>query len=146
MPFRPAFEVVVLVAALVGEAAVLYYVETPLTRLSSGLFLLAPVVWASSRLGILELFTHTRAERVYRRRFVRLRAQVQQLLDEVRRLNWMAVDAERGFRNRNQALQEMDTIEQRLRELIQQIRAAAGQISAESEVFEGAADEQPAAR
>ncbi len=146
MRFRPALELVVLVVALVGQAVVLYYVDTPLTRLSFGLFLLAPIVWASSRLGILELITHTRAERVYKRRFVRLRSQVQQLLDEVRRLNWMAVDADRGFRNRKQALKEMDRIEERLRELIQQIRDAAGKISAESEVFEGAADEQPAAR
>ncbi len=146
MPLRPALDILVLIAALVGEGVVLYFVESPATRLSLGLLLLAPIVWTSSRIGLLELITHSAAERVYKRRFIRLRAQVQQLLDEIRRLNWMAVDAARGFRDRDNALQEMDIIETRLKELVQQIRRTAGQISAEGETVRGAADEGVAAR
>ncbi len=146
MPLRPALDILVLIAALVGEGVVLYFVESPATRLSLGLLLLAPIVWTSSRIGLLELITHSAAERVYKRRFIRLRAQVQQLLDEIRRLNWMAVDAAQGFRDRDNALQEMDIIETRLKELVQQIRRTAGQISAEGETVRGAADEGVAAR
>ncbi len=146
MPLRPALDILVLIGALVGQAFVLYFIESPVTRLSFGLLLLAPIVWTSSRIGLLELITHTAAERVYKRRFIRLRAQVQQLLDEIRRLNWMAVDAARGFRDRDNALQEMDIIETRLTELVQQIRRTAGQISAEGETVRGAADEGVAAR
>lgn len=146
MPLRPALDILVLIAALVGEGAVLYFIENAATRLGFGLLLLAPIVWTSSRIGLLELVTHSAAERVYKRRFMRLRAQVQQLLDEIRRLNWMAVDAARGFRNRDEAFQEMDIIEERLKALIQQIRRTAGQISAESEGVRGAADEGVAAR
>lgn len=138
MPLRPALDILVLIAALVGEGVVLYFVDSPTTRLGLGLALLAPIVWTSSRIGLLELITHTAAERVYKRRFMRLRAQVQQLLDEIRRLNWMAVDAARGFRDRDQALQEMDIIEKRLTDLIQRIRSTAGQMSAESEAMSGA--------
>ncbi len=145
MPLRPALDILVLVAALVAEGVVLYFVDSPATRLGLGLALLAPIVWTSSRIGLLELITHTATERVYKRRFIRLRAQVQQLLDEIRRLNWMAVDAERGFRDRDQALQEMDVIEKRLSDLIQRIRSTAGQISAEVEAVRGA-DEGVATR
>lgn len=146
MPLRPALDILVLISALVGEGFVLYFTQSPATRLSLGLLLLAPIVWTSSRIGLLELITHTAAERVYKRRFIRLRAQVQQLLDEIRRLNWMAVDAARGFRDRDNALEEMDSIEARLKELVQQIRRTAGQISAEGETVRGAADEGVAAR
>jgi hypothetical protein len=91
------------------------------------------IVWASARVGVVELVTQSPAERVQKRRFTRLRAQVQQLLDEIRRLNWMAVDAERGFRSREKALQEMDMIEERLKNLIQEIRSTAGQMELDVE-------------
>ncbi len=77
--------------------------------------------------------TQSPSDKVHKRRFVALRGQVGQLLDEIRRLNWMAVDAERGFRSREAALQEMDRIEGRLKALIQEIRITAGQMSAEQE-------------
>jgi hypothetical protein len=131
MPRRPTLEVVVLVASLLADAAVLYFAEEPAARLSLGLLLLAPIVWSSARLGVVELVTQSPADKVHKRRFVQLRSQVGQLLDEIRRLNWMAVDAERGFRSREAALQEMDRIEGRLKELIEEIRVTAGQMSAE---------------
>ncbi|NIQ97626.1 MAG: hypothetical protein GWN87_28225 [Desulfuromonadales bacterium] len=131
MPRRPTLEVVVLVASLLADAAVLYFAEEPAARLSLGLLLLAPIVWSSARLGVVELVTQSPADKVHKRRFVQLRSQVGQLLDEIRRLNWMAVDAERGFRSREAALQEMDRIEGRLKELIEEIRDTAGQMSAE---------------
>jgi hypothetical protein len=63
---------------------------------------------------------------------MRLRRRVDQLLEEVRRLNWLAVDADRGFRAREEAIAEMDAIEARLREIIAEIRKAAGEISPEA--------------
>jgi hypothetical protein len=133
MPRRPTLEVVVLVASLLADAAILYFAREPAARLSLGLLLLAPIVWSSARLGVVELVTQSPADKVHKRRFVQLRSQVGQLLDEIRRLNWMAVDAERGFRSREAALEEMDRIEGRLKELIQEIRITAGQMSAEQE-------------
>lgn len=133
MPRRPTLEVVVLVASLLADAAILFFAKEPAARLSLGLLLLAPIVWSSARLGVVELVTQSPSDKVHKRRFVRLRSQVGQLLDEIRRLNWMAVDAERGFRSREAALEEMDRIEGRLKGLIQEIRVTAGQMSAEQE-------------
>jgi hypothetical protein len=131
MPTQTSLELIALLAALVGDALVLLFVDDPWTRLLLGLLLLAVVVWSSARIGVLDIITRSPVEPVYKRRFVRLRGQVQQLLDEIRRLNWMAVDVERGFRNRESATQEMDLIEARLKELIAQIRSTAGQLSSE---------------
>lgn len=128
---RPNLEAVVLIAALVANILVLILLDDPAGRLTLGLLLLAPIVWASARLGVVELLTQSESDRVHKRRFTRLRGQVQQLLDEIRRLNWMAVDAERGFRSREKAMQEMDVIEGRLKEIIAQIRSTAGQMSPE---------------
>ena len=67
-PRRATLEAIVLVAALIGDAAVLYFGEEPTVRLSLGLLLLATIVWASSRLGVVDLVTQTPAERVHKRR------------------------------------------------------------------------------
>lgn len=144
MPRRPTLEAAILFIALAAVVAVLLAVEEPMARLALGLLLLAPIVWASARLGVVELVTQSPAERVHKRRFVRLRSQVQQLLDEIRRLNWMAVDAERGFRSREKALAEMDRIEERLKDLIAEIRTTAGQISPSDEEVEGEGEEAAA--
>lgn len=90
------------------------------------------------------MVTQTPAERVRKRRFTRLRSQVQQLLDEIRRLNWMAVDAERGFRDPEQAAEEMDKIEDRLNKLIAEIRSTAGQLSPETQPSSGGEDRRAA--
>jgi hypothetical protein len=137
---RTTLEVILLIAFIVAEGAVLYYLEDPAARLSIGVLLLAPLVWLSSRLGLADLASQSPAARIHKRRFTRLRGQVQQLLDEIRRLNWMAVDAERGFRNQDTALREMDLIEDRLKELIQEIRITAGQMAAEAESKVGVED------
>ena len=134
MPTRTTLELIVLVAALIGEALVLYFAADPLLRLIVGLLLLAIIVWASSRIGIVDILSQSPTETIHKRRFGLLRAQVQQLLAEIRRLNWIAVDVERGFRTRDRALREMDTIEERLRGLIAEIRSTAGQMSDDSEV------------
>ncbi len=68
---------------------------------------------------------------VRRRRYRKLRAQVELLLAEVRRLNWMAVDRDSGVRDRKEAVAEMDAIEERLRDLVSEIRRQAGVASDE---------------
>lgn len=141
---RPSLHWIVLIIAVTGEALVLYFVEDPLSRLGLGLLLVAAVLWSSARLATRDLLERLKAERGHRRRFVRLRTHVQQLLHEIRRLNWLAVDADRGFRPRDAAAQEMDAIEERLRDLIVAIRDAAGEATpddVEAAAVEGEADE-----
>ena len=134
MPIRTTLERIALLAALTGEALVLYFAADPLLRLIVGLLLLAVIVWASARIGVVDILGQSPPDTIHKRRFGLLRAQVQQLLAEIRRLNWIAVDVERGFRTRDRALSEMDTIEERLRGLIAEIRGTAGRTNDESEV------------
>ena len=65
--------------------------------------------------------------------FRELRSQVVLLLEQVRRLNWIAVDAERGFRNQDEATREMDDIEDKIRGIITDVRRAAGRPTVEPE-------------
>ena len=79
-----------------------------------------------------------------RRRFLRLRRTVQSLIAEVRRLNWIAVDVERGYRSREAAAQEMDASEQRLLNLVREIRTTAGQLELDRDkIVSSAAREAP---
>lgn len=123
---------VFLFAAFLVEAAVLYFVDDPMARAVLGVLLIFPIVWIVSRTTTPETFSDI-PEADKKRHFKGLRARVAQLLDEIRRLNGMAVDADRGFRNRDEAMLEMDRIENRLKEIISEIRSAAGQSAAEHE-------------
>jgi len=134
MPIRTTLERIALLAALIGEAIVLYFAVDPLLRLIVGLLLLVAIVWTSARIGVVDILGQSPPETIHKRRFGLLRAQVQQLLAEIRRLNWIAVDVERGFRTRDRALSEMDAIEERLRRLIAEIRGTAGRTNDENEV------------
>ena len=68
-----------------------------------------------------------------RRRFHRLRSQTVQLLAEIRRLNGIAEDEKRGFRDQRTAELEMEAIETRMRELLTGVREAAGVTSPEDQ-------------
>ena len=90
--------------------------------------LLLPLTLPRPVKGLLFRLSLTRG-RVFRE----LRFQVVLLLEQVRRLNWIAVDAERGFRNRDEAMCEMDAIENQIRGIITDVRAAAGKPTAAPE-------------
>ena len=74
------------------------------------------------------------------RQFGDLRSQVIQLLDLVRRLNWLNVDLERGVRKEEDIKAEIAMAEQRLDGVLTEIRGAAGRSSRDTEV-----DEEPEA-
>lgn len=125
-------QLVALFAAFLVEAAVIYFVDAPMARAVLGVLLIFPIVWIVARTTTAETLSSVPAADK-KRHFKGLRARVTQLLDEIRRLNWMAVDAERGFRNRDEAMREMDRIEIHLKEIISEIRTTAGKSTMESE-------------
>ena len=100
----------ILAVAVVSDAAVIYFGDDRAMRAGLGLLMVAPIVWAAARLGVVERITESLDYR-RRRQFDQLRTRVRVLLDEIRRLNWMAVDGARGFRSREAAMREMDAIE-----------------------------------
>ncbi|MFB3110475.1 MAG: hypothetical protein ACE10G_00405, partial [Gemmatimonadales bacterium] len=68
-----------------------------------------------------------------RRRFSRLRRWTKELLREISRLNWTVVDVDRGFRNRETSKAEIEAIETRIYEIIEEIKDAAGRQDLEPE-------------
>ncbi len=127
MPDRmlDAVVVVLLIAAWVADALVLYLLDDPLVRFYLGLVILMVAtlltVWATRR------FTTRQPTVIHQRRFYKLRGRVTQFLSEISRLNGVVIDAQRGIRKPETAKAEIDAIEQRLHEIIHQIRDAAGQ-------------------
>ena len=118
--------IIILILATGADAAVLYFETDRVLRLSLGLFVLAPILWAGSRLGVVEHAIGLVSRTFARRRFNRLRSRVLVLLSEISRLNWMAVDLAHGVRDQQQTIKEIDAIENHLKDLIGGIRSAAG--------------------
>ena len=120
----------VLFTALLLEAAVLYFMDDRTVRLFVGLALFLLIGWMFASSQVAEVIGSLPGD-VRRRRYRKLRAQVELMLAEVRRLNWMAVDRDSGVRDRKEAVAEMDAIEERLRDLVSEIRRQAGVASDE---------------
>ncbi len=123
----------VLVLAVLLDAVILYFPVDAVQRLIIGLLLVPIILGAGVRY---EITTVRGTQSVWGSRgrvFRELRSQVVLLLEQVRRLNWIAVDAERGFRNPDDAMREMDEIEDEIREIITDVRRAAGRPSVEPE-------------
>jgi hypothetical protein len=130
--FRWTIQTIVLAIALavavVGLVLALYFVEEPVSRVGAGLLFLAAIIWAAGRLRVVEIVLESvRIDPVEERRKHRnLRATVDLLINDVRRLNGLAIDATRGFRDRDAATKEMESIETHMIDVIKQIRAKAG--------------------
>jgi len=123
----------IMLLGVIGEAVVLFFGTDPAFRLRAGMLLLALIAWplyyAARRFpgGDVVLAEQPR------RRFSRLRRWTRELLREISRLNWTVVDVERGFRDRQAADVEIDAIEMRLYEIIEEIKLTAGKPDAEAE-------------
>ena len=124
----------VLIAAVLLDSVVLYFPVEAAPRLIIGLLLVPIILWAGIRFEVTALMANQSHWASRGRVFRELRSQVVLLLEQVRRLNWIAVDAERGFRNQDDAMREMDEIEGEIREIITDVRRAAGRPTLEPEV------------
>ena len=130
----------VLFTAFLLEGAVLYLVDPPTVRLGVGLGLFLVIGWMLTTSEVAEVISDL-PRGAERRRNPKLRAQVNLILSEVRRLHGMALDGDRGFRNKQEAVAEMDAIESRLRDLVGEIRREVG--AASDEPDPGPAPDEP---
>ncbi len=121
--------VAMLVTALLLGVVTMYIEIEPWLRVVVSGFLLLPVIYAADGMGIAQLLNVLPDRRERNRRFGVLRSEVMQLLDLVRRLNWLIVDLERGVRPEEQVRAEIAVAEQRLDEVLAEIRSAAGRAS-----------------
>ena len=132
-PWTRASYLAVLIAAVLLDAVVLYFPVESTPRLIIGLLLIPIILWAGIRFEVTSMVATQSRWTSRGRVFRELRSQVVLLLEHVRRLNWIAVDAERGFRNQDEAAREMDDIEDELRGIITDVRRAAGRPTVEPE-------------
>ena len=98
----------VLMGAVLADAAVLYFPVNPAQRVVVGLLLVPVMLWTGIQLEAMAMVTSQDRWASRGRVFRELRSQVVLLLEQVRRLNWIAVDAQRGFRDQDGAMREMD--------------------------------------
>ena len=126
--------VIVLLFSLVLGAVAMYVEMNPLFRVLVAALLLIPILYAAEGLGISKLLNVLPDPSVRHRRFGVLRSEVIQLLDLVRRLNWLNFDLERGGRNEDDVKAEIALAERRLDEILTEIRASAGRSSPKAEV------------
>ena len=133
MASRSGFDPVILgiqfVAAVIVEGVVLFFVEPAGTRLFFGLVLLLPIMWPAvwmARHGLIGKVTEIVTDPSRRRQFLKLRSLTGQLLEDVRRLNWLAVDVKRGVRRNEGSAADLEAVKRRLHELVDRMTAAAG--------------------
>ena len=126
---------VVLVTASLLDAVVIYVFTEPLARVTMGLLFLLPIIWAADALGIADMISDLPRTRLRHRQYGALRSHVRLLLDVVRRLNWLAVDLERGIRSEDDIREEMNQAHDRLKEIVEGIRDTAGRAAADPEVL-----------
>ena len=132
-PWSRTLYLTVLVMSVLLDAFVLYFPVEAAPRLIIGLLLVPIILWSGIRFEVTAMDASQSRWATRGRVFRELRSQVVLLLEHVRRLNWIAVDAERGFRNQDEAMREMDDIETEIREIITDVRRAAGRPTVEPE-------------
>ena len=138
-----AISLAVLVVVLSGaNGAVVYFVTDRGLRVGISLLLLVPIVWVGSRLGVVEHLRNLVGPRAYVRRYNQMRNLVGELLDEIRRLNWTAVDGKSGVRGEEETIELMDSLEDSLKALVGRIRDAAGEDDLEEELSEEGSSEE----
>ena len=135
MTFKLRHLIVLFFALLLGTAA-MYIDIIPWIRVLIAALLLFPIIYAADGLGIAPMLNVLPDRTMRDRRFGVLRFEVMQLLDVVRRLNWLTVDLDRGVRNEDDVKAEIAVAERRLDEILIEIRGAAGRSSVGEESHE----------
>ena len=108
----------VLITAFFLDAVVIFVFTDATLRVILGLLFLLPIIWAADALGIADVISDLPRTKVRHRQFGALRSHVRLLLDVVRRMNWLAVDLERGIRIPSEVEEELDGAYERLKEIV----------------------------
>ena len=135
MTFKLRHLMVLFLALFLGAAA-MYMDIMPWIRVLVAGLLLFPIIYAADGLGIAAMLNVLPDRKIRHRRFGVFRSEVMQLLDVIRRLNWLTVDLERRVRNEDDVKAEIAVAERRLDEILTQIRDAAGQPSPDAEPYD----------
>lgn len=127
---RQVLETILLVVAIVFQAAAIYGIADATTRMIVGALSLAVIMAITVRLAKIEVKSEPAerwvpSKRYQKRRYHRLRKSLERFIEDVRLLNRVSVDIQRGFRSRESAEVEIQQIESRMANLVKELRAAA---------------------
>ena len=127
--------IVVLMTAFLLDAIVIFVFTDPVPRVTLGMLFLIPIVWAADALGIADMISDLPRTQIRHRQYGALRSNVRLLLDVVRRMNWLAVDLDRGIRSPSEVEDEMEQAYVLMKGIVDEIRQVAGRASADPEVL-----------
>jgi hypothetical protein len=128
------FYISVLATAFFLDAVVIFVFTDAVLRVTLGLLFLLSIIWAADALGIADMISDLPRTKVRHRQYGALRSNVRVLLDVVRRMNWLAVDLERGIRSEDEVEEELDKAYTRMKGIVEEIRGVAGRASTDPEV------------
>lgn len=101
-----------------------------------GMLVLPPIIWSADALGIVDSISAVpKAPPRHVRQYTLLRSKVRMLLDIAKRMNWLAVDLDRGVREEVDVAEEMDLATVRMKDLVDEIRDTAGRALASPDVL-----------
>lgn len=128
---RQVLETLLLVVAIGFQAAAIYGITDPTSRMIVGALSLAVIMAITVRLAKVEVKSEPAelwvpGRRYQKRRYHRLRKSLERFIEDVRLLNRVSVDVQRGFRSPESAAVEIQQIESRMANLVKDLRAAAG--------------------
>ena len=135
MPSTPR-NVLLLTLMVIVDGAVLFFVPEAWERTTLGLLLLVPIVLVSTYIELPDALTRSMRPAARPRHFPALRANVEAFMTEVKRLNWLIVDMDRGFGRPEDTAPEIESCHRRMQELLGQIQETAGRPDWESQVAE----------
>jgi hypothetical protein len=116
----------VLITSFGAGVYVLYFVAEPAMRMVFGVMALLGVMWSSSYLSVVDRMIRALDGQRRLRRYPKLRSRVGQMVDEVKRMHWLVVDMDRGFRKEDTVRAEMEAIQLRLSEWVESLPEVAG--------------------
>ena len=124
----------IVLSGVVVEALVLFTVEDPVMRMRLGLLC---VVWIAGPFAMAGRHPFNLSigdpERAENRRFLLLRRRMDEFLREMKRLNWLVLDASRDSRAAESRRDEIGMVQADLQELMGEILDAAGRPGAKTD-------------
>ena len=119
-------KIVALYGALIGQGVGASLLDSAIERTLVVLGLATVIMWASSEVSITQTLSKRAMSRTQGRRFVKLRAQVDLFMADVKRLNWLAVDSDLGVRDGESTARDMNETTERMVKRVSLIRKSAG--------------------
>ena len=131
--FSRTVNVALLFFAVALDSIILYFFSEPMVRLVLGLGAIMPIALISASVGLPERFNQEETKPLKPRRFLALRSNVDRLLGEIKRFNWLVYDKERGVRRAGSVESDLEACRAGMEEALRRVFETAGKPDEEVE-------------